>query len=387
MRQLIFMLAAVICALMSFGTLASAGDPEAVFKIGTRPLAIPSIAARQYARNYLAFAAHAVESYRDLTLEEKTKTYLLSPWGATTDRDSINRRITADQQLQRESWLYTGGYSGALLCQGDLACAMRPIPVKGLAYQFWRRGNCRQVVIAFRGTDPLSSSDWYSNFRWVTRFLPFADEYDQVRQNINKIIDDARASTHCPDAPIITVGHSLGGGLAQLAAYSHGGITRVYAFDPSPVTAYYDVDQLTRQRDTKDLIIDRVYEKGELLALPRRITDSFFQPSVCNPQVRTVEFNTITGLTFAINPVTQHSIERLMVGLVDFVKGVRRQELQPALLRQQVQDAADCAVVAALAKGQRIAKSERQRIIAGLRPQDATKQFARTTKEQNAASR
>jgi hypothetical protein len=49
-----------------------ADDPEAAFKIGTRPLVIPSIAARQYARNYLAFAAHAVESYRDLKFDERT---------------------------------------------------------------------------------------------------------------------------------------------------------------------------------------------------------------------------------------------------------------------------------------------------------------------------
>jgi pimeloyl-ACP methyl ester carboxylesterase len=265
---------------------------------------------------------------------------------------------------------------------------MRPIPVKGLAYQFWKRGNCRQIVIEFRGTDPLSTSDWYSNFRWVTRFLPFADEYDQVRQNINAIIDEARASTGCPNAPIVTVGHSLGGGLAQLAAYSHDGINRVYVFDPSPVTAYYDVDQLTRQRDTKDLIIDRVYEKGEVLALPRRITESISQPSVCDPQVRTAEFNTIAGFTFAINPITQHSIERLMVGLVDFVKGVHRRELRPELLRQQAQDAADCIIKLAAAKGQKFAQGERRRMIAKLlRAQKAAKKSAQAPKELRAASR
>ena len=72
MKHPICILAAVICALTSFAASALADDPEAAFKIGTRPLVIPSIAARQYARNYLAFAAHAVESYRDLKFDERT---------------------------------------------------------------------------------------------------------------------------------------------------------------------------------------------------------------------------------------------------------------------------------------------------------------------------
>jgi hypothetical protein len=141
-----------------------------------------------------------------------------------------------------------------------------------------------------------------------------------VRQNIGRIIEEADAMSGCKNrnAKIFAIGHSLGGGLAQLAAYSNPRIKRVYAFDSSPVTAIYDLDQKTVDTNSKDLLIDRVYEKGEILSLPRMLTELFFKPSECNPQVRTAEFNTITGVSFANNPIGQHSIDRLWEGLAGF---------------------------------------------------------------------
>jgi hypothetical protein len=53
-------------------------------------------------------------------------------------------------------------------------------------------------------------------------------------------------------------GHSLRGGLAQQLAYAQRSvkdlprITMVYAFDPSPVTGFYSVDETLREKNKED---------------------------------------------------------------------------------------------------------------------------------------
>lgn len=316
--------ASAACLLASLVTPTCAEDNYVTFKIGTNPV-IEKGDAFGYARYYVSYAAHAVESYRELKELDNKNSFgnfkKQAEWEKTSDQELIKLRINAALKLHKAGWTFVGGYSGPMLCSIDkAACALRPIPARGLSYQFWKRSDCSRIAIVFRGTDPTSFSDWYSNFRWVTRVLPFADEYDQVRQNIDRIVLEAETMSNCrgANAKIFAIGHSLGGGLAQLAAYSHGRIKRVYAFDSSPVTAIYDLDQATVAQNAKDLIIDRVYEKGEILSLPRRLTEIFFKPSECNPQVRTAEFNTITGVAFANNPIGQHSIDRLWAGLSGF---------------------------------------------------------------------
>ena len=64
-------------------------------------------------------------------------------------------------------------------------------------------------------------------------------------------ISSAISATAAGPTQITAVGHSLGGGLAQLAAYSDPRIRRVYAFDPSMVTGYYSVDPLHRDQNVK----------------------------------------------------------------------------------------------------------------------------------------
>src|SRR5207342_1532360 len=112
------------------------------------------------------------------------------------------------------------------------------------------------------------------------------------------------------DVMFASTGHSLGGGLAQQAAYAHPRFNYVYAFDPSPVTGFFDISAALREANTKDLGIDRAFEAGEILALPRMIIEGIFPPESCNPRVRTVRFNLFSGA-----PMAQHSMTELTENL------------------------------------------------------------------------
>ena len=104
-------------------------------------------------------------------------------------------------------------------------------------------------VVAFRGTVGGNKGDWESNFHWILRAFPIYDQYDQVRDHVGDFIGHIESDPCYRRGPtqITAVGHSLGGGLAQLAAYSDPRIRRVYAFDPSMVTGYYSVDPSNRE--------------------------------------------------------------------------------------------------------------------------------------------
>jgi pimeloyl-ACP methyl ester carboxylesterase len=115
------------------------------------------------------------------------------------------------------------------------------------------------------------------------------------------------------DATIYSTGHSLGGGLAQQFAYSlptgpgMQRVAQVYAFDPSPVTGFYSVDSRTRDINKNGLLIDRIYERGEILAIARSLTSSIYPPSAKNPSVRAVRYS----LFYPANPISGHSMAEL----------------------------------------------------------------------------
>lgn len=211
-------------------------------------------------------------------------------------------------QLNGRGWHCDFGVYGALECPPRAGSKCKP--VGGLQFHVWRRmqGNaCREAVIAFRGTDKSDRGDWTSNFRWLYRLQPKFDQYAQVQAHIEQIVERIKQNG-CKGIEFATAGHSLGGGLAQQAAYADGSksIRYVYAFDPSPVTGFFDVSAVLRDKATAGLGVDRAYEAGEILALPRMIFENIYPPAPCNPRIRTVRFNLLTGLG-----VTQHSIAGL----------------------------------------------------------------------------
>jgi hypothetical protein len=123
--------------------------------------------------------------------------------------------------------------------------------VPELAIDVWRRprpmaGNTpvMEYAIVYRGT--VGGGGWVSNFRGLTAMLPFVwDQYRQALQATESLISqidrlhtvgDELLGRKQPTQLLFTaVGHSLGGGLAQYLHLRLHRITRVVAFDPSPI--------------------------------------------------------------------------------------------------------------------------------------------------------
>lgn len=188
-------------------------------------------------------------------------------------------------------------------------CPPGRICVGEVGEQLWIRGHnksCQQAVVVFRGTVFTSFDDWVANFHWFHRLTPIDDYYDQARDNIAQVV--AIAERQGCAGRIIAVGHSLGGGLAQHVAYANPKISTVYAFDPSFVIGSTDFNLLGLPSYKEGRKFDYVYEHGEILAFLRFIGRQFHPYPPCNPRIRTVRFNTLTG-----SIINQHRI-------VDFTK-------------------------------------------------------------------
>jgi hypothetical protein len=194
-----------------------------------------------------------------------------------------------------------------------------------LRVQVWVNTSKNAVAVTFGGTVVGNEKDWISNLRW---FLPFhQDEYTETVKLFNpafaeEFVNGIRRKMPDPDAvTLYSTGHSLGGGLAQQFAYSLPlrpdvpRVTKVYAFDPSPVTGYFSVDAKVRRANRTGLLIDWIYERGEILAYVRSITNFVHTPSAKNAEIRQVRYN----LFHTVNPFRGHSVPELAAKLWDLV--------------------------------------------------------------------
>lgn len=171
-----------------------------------------------------------------------------------------------------------------------------------LRAEVWENREKKKIVVAFGGTDLKSVKDWKANLRWLT--FKVDDEYTQLVRDFAPAFQLeylSRAQTDqqrwLQNATLISTGHSLGGGLAQQFAYAlplnpqRLRVTQVFAFNPSPVTGFYSVNNKTREENRKGLKIERIYERGEILAILRSFTSLLVKPSEKDPTIKGVRYN------------------------------------------------------------------------------------------------
>ena len=266
------------------------------------------------AARVLPYALLAEQSYDPTVYATHSIAPRASACGVDDPKDCETR--VDDQRVAR--WLNEWRYVWS--CNGPDECGVRTTARSdrvsdGLGVQIWARkgARCPEAIIAFRGTVGGNKGDWESNFHWILRAFPIYDQYDQVRDYVGNFIGHIERDKCYREGQteIIAVGHSLGGGLAQLAAYSDSRIRRVYAFDPSMVTGFYSVDPPNRDRNVQGLGIERVYEFGEVLAYGRLIMLHYIPLSPCNPRVVSVRFRVFQGA-----PIALHSLTDLDNGLL-----------------------------------------------------------------------
>jgi hypothetical protein len=194
-----------------------------------------------------------------------------------------------------------------------------------LYFEVWESASASplQVVVVFRGTD--SWKDWVSNLRWILRwilrFVPgWEDQYHFVSRRVGEEFSQRMLSGNGKyrNATVFATGHSLGGGLAQHFAYSLKPdtrvprVSRVFAFDPSPVTGWSSVDSHVREGNARGLKTDRIFEHGEILAYIRLLLSYLSPPPAINPSVTEIRYNFVPS----INPLSSHSMRQLSCDLV-----------------------------------------------------------------------
>jgi hypothetical protein len=145
------------------------------------------------------------------------------------------------------------------------------------------------VIIAFGGTDGMG--DMVSNMRWFQMNVGSnADQYKVLFGTfVPAFLDIWRSKIKTPEdawmrtAEFVSTGHSLGGGLAQGFAYAAAiqglPIRRVVAFNSSPVSGKRD---LPWRKIAREMKIDRIYNRGEILAAVRGTFNALVGPGKDN---------------------------------------------------------------------------------------------------------
>lgn len=232
---------------------------------------------------------------------------------------AVNRRINVPD------WHRLRGWSEPQACNSAQ---------NGLHYEVWGKhtGDVMHIAIVFRGTIASRLAHWCANLRGVSHFFcdPASDQYLAIAGLMDEVMSGSYDEWG-PDRYLFVVGHSLGGGLAELAGRSSY-VHKVVTFNSSPVTAD-DLFGLVREAATPGesqsvareslerttrcgyvannpvnadrIQIHRVYEDYDLLTAPRRLA-AWAMP--INRGSRTIEYKTdlLSG-----SPLAQHSMKAL----------------------------------------------------------------------------
>jgi hypothetical protein len=191
--------------------------------------------------NFGLYAAYAANSYHDLST---------APY-----------RLKADWfgwQLQGVSFDELGGFSARFYTK--------------------RSSEFFDVMVVFRGTDgPLNIVDHISNASYFTQMINPWDQYRTARRVFQQIRSAAKLQAGSLKIRYLTVGHSLGGGLARHIAYAFP-CTSAITFDSSFVSNEYRLDQPYSVSTDRPQIVD-IFEDHDLLSRVSLISnpDGFFR--------------------------------------------------------------------------------------------------------------
>jgi pimeloyl-ACP methyl ester carboxylesterase len=293
-----------------FVSVANANDPASG---GGDPRHItPSWAAR-HARYYAPYAIQAAAAYGSVADFEKALQHGKSGVETAIDVAKVPEGLRKRAISLLRGWRYQFGSEKPLTCLDNDPDCLKEIRKdrfkralsQGPAFHIWahmrssqtQSGSCNEVSIAFRGTTG-SFADWVSNGHQITK-IAYDDYYRQLRRNYVPIMKRIAALPCYSNTQIVSVGHSLGAGLAQMHALAHPAnrpdlprVAKVFAFDPSPVTGADLLDRRTMLENAKGLEIDRIYQNGEVLVGFRKYDQQFPASTLpgCDPFVRTVEY-------------------------------------------------------------------------------------------------
>jgi hypothetical protein len=292
-------------------------QPRNEVRVNVGPEPVRAYRAEPYASLYLSYAMMSSLAYAGHQSLDPD----FCPEFASLDRKKDAETISWMRSLKAKKWQCLFGLSETLPCPRRYpSCHQVGVP----DLQVWRRSDpfCAELAIVFRGVDLMNPADW-PYLRWL---VPRFDQYDQIQTLVDRVAINSgcrRASTR-----VVAVGHSLGGGLAEAAAYANGRIRYVYGFNAFPVAGFIGPKPATWSRNKIGLGIDNVYESGEILAFPRLLVMG--PGTSCNPRTRTVQFNLIPfGL-----PVEKHQIKTLAANMVELSR--HGSNAQPAMAYHNV---------------------------------------------------
>ena len=205
------------------------------------------------------FIASAAMSSRAYTEDQDCGTALAEQKISTKNREDFEGILSSRgwKEVRNPLWIPP--------CEDDV----------GLYFRVWERNNegTKEVTISFRGT--WGFRDWvYGNMHWLTRFLPMDDQYSRARAATGNIFQHYEDESN-QELRYFTIGHSLGGGLAQHILYANPKrVIQAIVFDPSSVTGFADqsvndqiagcsCDQSVAEGEPR---IYRVYDAYEILS-------------------------------------------------------------------------------------------------------------------------
>ncbi len=178
----------------------------------------------------------------------------------------------------------------------------------GLSFDTYHKeiDDCVFVILAIRGTNFESASDWYSNFSWLTSALPLPNQYRDISARFREIKNFSKIKFGKKPIKYITTGHSLGGGLAIHIAKCFDEVSAI-VFN----TSFVHNAIFCKKRDN---VIIEIYDEEEVLSAVRVLAGRSRQKHVNDDKLSTYGINPVESENRA--PIDQHSITKMALGML-----------------------------------------------------------------------